>query len=128
MNIVDIVGGRKAAACLTGLIVVVGCFLLKGTVPKELTDTVQYIITTYLAGNIAADMVVVASQKVSAPKGDVTVDTVVADIDRRLNNLDKNAIAKFGEVDGRIGTMEQALKAQTDMLNQMVNIISEKTA
>jgi hypothetical protein len=54
---IDSVGGRKAAACLTALLIAVGAFLIKGDLPEGLADMIKYIVTTYIAGNIGADVI-----------------------------------------------------------------------
>lgn len=66
------VGGRKAAACITGLAVVVGIYLIKGTLDETVVDAVKFLVTTYLGGNIAGDVVQAFKERSQEPAAPVT--------------------------------------------------------
>lgn len=105
-NIVNTIGGRKAAACLTGLAVLVGCFLYKGNLPNELVEAVKYLITTYLAGNIAADVVAGVQATAEAKASGAAFDTQ--------------------QVAERVSAIEQALGVQAQTLQQVVAHLQPK--
>jgi rRNA-processing protein FCF1 len=106
-NVVNTIGGRKAAACLTGLAVLVGCFLYKGALPNELVEAVKYLITTYLAGNIAADVV-------------AGVQTAALNKATAESKYDDSAISQ------RLSSIEQAVSTQDQTLRQVVAVIQSK--
>ena len=110
-NLINTIGGRKAAACLTGLLVLVGCFLYKGSLPNELVEAVKYLITTYLAGNIAAD-VVAGVQSTAVAKAQSPTPEV----------YDDSAITQ------RITSMEQAVGMQDQTLRQIVAVLQPPQA
>lgn len=60
---IEVLGGRKAAACITGLLIAVGAFLIKGDLPAGLADMIKYLVTTYVAGNVGADVVAAIATK-----------------------------------------------------------------
>lgn len=70
----DKVGGRKAAACLTGLIAVVGCFLYTGSVNSDLVDAIKFLVTAYIAGNVGADTVAAVQAKLETAPAAPQVD------------------------------------------------------
>jgi hypothetical protein len=105
-NLINTIGGRKAAACLTGLAVLVGCFLYKGSLPNELVEAVKYLITTYLAGNIAADVVAGVSEAAQIKASGPAMDTQ--------------------QIAERVTALEQGLGVQANTLQQVVAAISPK--
>jgi ascorbate-specific PTS system EIIC-type component UlaA len=104
---VEKIGGRKAAACLTGLIVIVGCYLLTKSIPNELIEAVKYLVTTYLAGNIASDVVVGVNAKLQS----------AAAVEHPVVNLEP--------INQRIANIENIVKVQDQTLQQVVAIISK---
>jgi hypothetical protein len=114
-SFVNNIGGRKAAACLIGLAVLVGCFLYKGALPSELVESVQYLITTYLAGNIAAD-VVEGVQNASVKKAEIAAQVPVS----------PQSAQEFQAITQRISSIEQAVATQDQTLRQVVNVIQSK--
>lgn len=118
------IGGRKAAACLTGLIILTGCFLLKGTVPQELVNAVQTLIAAYLAGNVATDVVVGITEtaKIKAeqsPASESVVESPSADkienINQRLYMVEKQTF----DLSGAVNVQDQTIK-------QMISAISQQ--
>jgi hypothetical protein len=67
VDLINSIGGRKAAACLSALIVAVVACLIKGDVPAGLADILKYIVTTYVAANVGADVVAAVAVKTSSP-------------------------------------------------------------
>jgi hypothetical protein len=116
---VEKIGGRKAAACLTGMIVVVGCLLLKGSLPSELVQAVQYLVTTYLAGNVMSDVVqnvaAVHSKKAEAA-------AIVNESAAQTPEYDDTALNQ------RISSLETALQQQNNTITQVVNFLSNPPA
>jgi hypothetical protein len=124
---VDKLGGRKAAACLIGLAAVVGCYIAKGAVPAELNEMVKYLVSTYLAGNIAADVVggINAKMKATAEKAPAPVVQAAPPVDlgpinARIdssNEVNEEAIRLVGE---RVETLANMVQAQDQTLKQIV--------
>jgi hypothetical protein len=72
------VGGRKAAACLTALIIAVLAVMFKGDVPPGLIDMMKYIVGVYVAANVGSDLVAVAQSHVD--KKETTVTETVTNV------------------------------------------------
>ncbi len=115
---IEKIGGRKAAACLTGLIVVVGCFLYKGALPNELVQAVQYLVTTYLAGNVMTDVVANVAA-VSSKKADIAASTPVV---LPSYPYDDSLITQ------RMSSFERALQEQNTTLTQVVGFLQNNSA
>lgn len=96
------VGGRKAAACLTGLVVVVGLYISRGPLDENVLDAIKFLVTTYLAGNIASDVVSVVTTRVES-RAEVAV-----------------AQASVPERDERIDVLVQGQKSTTEALQFIV--------
>jgi len=130
------IGGRKAAACLTGLVVIVGCFLLKGVIPQQLIDGVQFLVTTYVAGNIGSDVVYAVSQhaqvkaEAAAEAPPVAVDPAISQkietLFGHLANFDRLAGENFRRIDGEVAQIRDAVGAQDTTLKQVVDILSKE--
>lgn len=112
---VEKIGGRKAAACLMGLITIVGCFLFKGVIPSELVEAVQYLVTTYLAGNVMSDVV----QNVAAVSSKKAEVAALAPADTNIMTpYDDSALVS------RLGKLEEAMAMQGNTLQAIVNHLS----
>lgn len=133
------IGGRKAAACLTGLAVIVGCFLLKGNLPQQLIDGVQFLVTTYVAGNIGSDVVQAVSQHALVKAENVPAQEAPPAIDPAINqkietlfghlaNFDRLAGENFRRIDGEVAQIRDAVGAQDTTLKQVVDILSKERA
>lgn len=68
MNLLEKIGGRKAAACLTGVLAIVGLYIYKGPLDPNVLDGIKFLVTTYLAGNIGADAVAAIASRSAAPE------------------------------------------------------------
>lgn len=55
--ILELLGGRKAAACITAIIVGIAATVLKGDIPAGLADLLKWVVTAYVAGNVGSDIV-----------------------------------------------------------------------
>lgn len=126
-------GGRKAAACLIGLGAVVGCYLAKGAVPGEVTEMVKYLVTLYLGGNIAADVVAnvtaVKSKAVDAQQA-VTSATVVdgAVTSAKMAQVDLSGVqSQIDDLNVQVETLTQTVKTQDQTLQQVVGVITSST-
>lgn len=109
MSIVSSIGGRKAAACLTGIVVIVGCFLLKGTLPDQLVDAVKYLVSTYLAGNVASDLVEnVANRPAAAPPVDIS-----------------GIQSSVEQVKNELGQVRAAVQTQDETIRQIIAAIQK---
>ena len=117
---IEKIGGRKAAACLVGLVVIVGCFLMKGVIPTELVEAVQYLVTTYLAGNVMSDVV----QNVAAVSSKRAEVAALAPVDANISTPAYDDSA----VQARLERLEQALAAQANTLQAVVNHLSTPPA
>lgn len=114
-NLVEIVGGRKAAACLTGLVVIVGVFITTKQLPDQLVEAVKYLVTTYLAGNVATDVVDSIGTKLNQVKTDETLAPKIEALKARID-----------EVAGNGDVLKQVIQVQDQTLNQIVSALANK--
>lgn len=84
----EILGGRKTAICLLAIVICCAAVLIKGDIPAGLQEMLKYIVATFLAGNIGADVVAAVNNKTSsAAMPDVVAPTDLSPVLASLNQL-----------------------------------------
>lgn len=64
---IESIGGRKVAVCAITLLICVGVVIVKGDVPEGLATMLQFVVGTYIAGNVGADLVAARAASAAAP-------------------------------------------------------------
>ena len=127
MNLYESIGGRKAAACLTGLVVVTSIYFIKGSVPADLLSAVQWLVSTYIAGNVATDVV---SGVVTNFSAKLDNDRIVAE---SVHTQAKQEVAdtsgtdkRFTAIEEQLNGLSSAIHVQDQTLQQVIAHVTAK--
>ena len=111
-------GGRKLAACLVILVVVIAVVLIKGDLPETVADMLKYLITTYVAGNVGTDLVSTIAAKREG-SGDSEGAPAAASINDVKMHTDYSVQQLYMQ-------MEEALKYQNDLRGELSNNVDKR--
>lgn len=119
---INSIGGRKAAICIVTLAVCVGIVLVKGDVPDGLQTMLQFIVGTYIAGNVGADLV--AAKRAGDEAKAAPTTTALEAVTEVIASDNSDALARIEEGQKQLGA---GIKVCQDGLSYIVSQIGRST-
>ena len=118
-KMINLLGGRKAAALLIMALLGIGTVVWKGDVPANFLSLMEFLFAAYVAGNVGSKLVG------GAPTQESALDTTVEQVDTTVPSAPANltpVLAAQEEIKTAVAASQQGISAIQETLAWIIQV------